>query len=206
MAATTYKKKVLVSILNQGHVRSELCSAIKVIENDPRYEVTLIYSCLKPSENNRNYTAQLGRNYDFFLTIDDDVVPLKNPLDLIEMNLDIVACATPQWNLTDPNYPLYFVGMDRVEGGYKEHKKKQGLQEVDAVGSGCLLIAKRVLEAIEEPFVRKWKDGFAITGLDFYFCEKAKEKGFKVYCHYGYLCDHYKELSLLSVLHFKHGG
>jgi len=172
---------------------------------DKRVETTVVHVNMRPSENARNFSVKkmLDEGYDYLLTIDHDTVPLKNPIDLIELGLDVVGFAVPQWNQSDPNYPIYFVGMDRVETGYNEHKEKEGLQEVDGVGSACLLMSRKVLEAVKEPFVRKWEDGFAVTGLDFYFCEKAKEQGFKVYCHYGYVADHFKELSLLNVLKFK---
>lgn len=197
--------KLLVTILNQGYIRPELSDVQTLLIKDKRVETTVVHVNMRPSENARNASVKkmLDEGYDYLLTIDHDTVPLKNPIDLIELGLDVVGFAVPQWNMSDPKYPIYFVGMDRVENGYNEHKEKDGLQEVDAVGSGCLLMSRKVLESVKEPFVRKWEDGFAVTGLDFYFCEKAKELGFKVHCHYGYVADHIKEISLLNVLKFK---
>jgi hypothetical protein len=203
MESQIFKPKVLVAIIHQGYIKTELASLISTIKGDTRANVDVIYSNQKPSENNRNSTCQiaLAKGYDYFITIDHDIVPLKNPIDLVFLKLDVVGFACPQYNMSDPKFPIYLVGMDRVADGYKEHKNKNGLQEVDAVGSGCLCLSKKVLEAIKAPFVRKWNDdGIATTGLDFYFCEKAIEKNFKVYCHYDYLADHFKEVSLLSML------
>lgn len=202
------KPKVLVAILHQGWIRPELSSMVEIIKADNRSKVLVLYSNQKPSENNRNMTSKMAleQGFDYFITIDHDIVPLKNPIDLVMLKLDVIGFACPQWNAID-KFPIYFVGMDRVPDGYKEHKNKNGLQEVDAVGSGCLVLSRKVLEAVKAPFVRKWnEDGMAITGLDFYFCEKAKELGFKIYCHYDYVADHFKELSLLSVLNFKNNG
>ena len=201
------KPKILVAILHQGWLRPELASCLSRMEADPRANVTVCYPDHKPSENNRNWTVQeaLRGGYDYLISIDDDIIPLKNPIDLILLNLDVVGFACPVWNSADPSYPIYFVGMDQVEGGYREHKERRGLQRVDAVGSGCLVLSRAVMEAIKEPFVRKWEEGFAVTGLDFYFCEKARAAGFAVYCHYDYIGDHIKEVSLLEVLNFKHG-
>ena len=202
------KPKVLVAILHQGYIRPELCSMVGIMKGDPRAEVSVLYSNQKPSENNRNFTSHLAleKGFDYFITIDHDVVPLKNPIDLVLLKLDVVGFAVPQWNMSDPKFPIYLVGMDRVPDGYKEHKNKEGLQEVDAVGTGCLVLSRKVVEAVKAPFVRKWnEEGMAITGLDFYFCEKAKELGFKIYCHYDYLANHFKEIGLLEVLDFKNG-
>lgn len=203
------KPKIFVAILNQGWIRPELASLIGILRSDPRAQIDIAYCNLRPAEDNRNNTVKIAleKNYDFLISIDHDTVPLHNIIDLALLDLDVVGCAYPQWNMSDPKFPIYFLGMDKVGNAYAEHKQKDGLQEVDAVGSGAIVIARRVLEKVNEPFVRKWHNGFSITGLDFYFCEKAKAQGFKIYCHYNYLADHFKELSLLDVLNFKlYGG
>jgi hypothetical protein len=41
--------------------------------------------------------------------------------------------------------------------------------------------------------------GTVTRGLDFAFCERARKQGFKVYAHYDYCCEHYKELELTEV-------
>jgi|GEM_PF-5790196 len=56
--------------------------------------------------------------------------------------------------------------------------------EVDWVGSGCLLIHKSVIEAIEwPPFEDIWEKGRGVRseGHDINFCLRAKDKGFKTY-------------------------
>lgn len=203
------KPRVLVTVLDQGWIRPELGAVLHLMANDQRVETTVRSCSLRPAERNRNQTARLclEGGYDYLLTIDHDVVPKCNPLDLVPLDLDAVCLAVPQWNMSDPKFPIYFVAMDRVPEGYREHKTKDGLQEVDAVGTGCLLVSRRVLERVKAPFVRQWdEDGFDTRGLDFFFSEKAKMEGFKLYCHYGYVADHFKEVSLLDVLSFKYAG
>lgn len=206
MALPGNKKKVLVTLLDQGWIRPELAVVASILQRDERYSVEVRSMNHKPSERNRNLAVQsmLEGGFDYLLTIDHDVVPKANPLDLIELDLDVVCFAVPQWNMTDPKFPIYFVAMDAVEGGYREHKTQEGLQEIDAAGSGCLLIARRVLEQVKAPFVREWNDdGIDTCGLDFAFSKKAKSLGFKVWCHYDFVADHFKELSLLDILKFK---
>lgn len=206
MVSPGTKKKVLVTILDQGWIRPELGVIAGMMQRDQRYDVTVQSCGLKPSERNRNVATlkMLQEGYDYLLTIDHDVVPLCNPLDLVELDLDVVCLAVPQWNMTDPKFPIYFVAMDKAPGGYTEHKKKEGLQEIDAAGSGCLLIARRVLEKVKAPFMRQWdENGIDTLGLDFSFSEKAKAQGFKVWCHYDFVANHFKEIGLLDVLNFK---
>ena len=102
--ALNYKPKVLLAILHQGWIRPELSNAIIKIISDNRVELTVIYTDLKPSENNRNFTCKkvLDESFDWLLTIDHDTVPLKNPIDLIFLGKDIIGFAYPQWNIADP--------------------------------------------------------------------------------------------------------
>ncbi len=77
--------------------------------------------------------------------------------------------------------------------------KREDLIECDGVGGGCLLIHRRVFEAIEKPYF-KCNPGTFI-GDDFYFCRKVQEAGFKIYLDPGILCGH-KEKDLIGYRHF----
>lgn len=204
------KKKILVVILEQGWIRPEVAPLAARMSADERYNVSVKTVRLSPSEDARNSVAldMLKNGFDYLIMIDDDVIPKRNPLDLVELGLDVVGFAVPQWNMTCPEFPIYFVGMDKQpNGSYAEHKNREGLQRVDAVGSGCLLMSRRVLENVRAPFMRRWsEDGIAMLGLDFLFCEKAIAAGFPIYCHYDFQAEHVKELKLLEVLEFKLNG
>jgi len=90
------------------------------------------------------------------------------------------------------------------KGAYKEHAEKKGLQKVDATGTGCFLIARRVFENEEMQkgaFTRKlYPDGRVEKGNDISFCERAREQGFEIYAHFGYPCMHFNELELTEVI------
>ncbi len=58
---------------------------------------------------------------------------------------------------------------------------REGVQRVDFVGAGCLLIERRVFEKIRPPwFAGEWR-GKNHLSEDFYFCEKARKAGFKIW-------------------------
>ena len=120
----------------------------------------------------------LDHGEDFWLSHDDDNPPTKNPLDLVEHNLDVVGLPTPVWHsAVFGDRPFYYNAMDRVDDGYGPHEpSNELLDEVDAIGSGCFLVARRVMMAMkdQQPFMREWgSDGRVIRGGDFMFCEKA---------------------------------
>lgn len=195
------KPKVYIAILNQGAIRPELANLLINSTHDPRYQIKITYPGDRPIANNRNKIVLkfLEGDWDYLLMLDDDTVPHRSPLDLITLDKDIIGYPYPQWNEGD----IYWLAMDQDGDGYKPipPDRRHGLQQVDALGTGCILIARNVLEAIRAPFMRKWdEDGIAELGLDFYFCQKAKEAGFEVWCDWRAPCSHFKTLNLIDVL------
>lgn len=51
-----------------------------------------------------------------------------------------------------------------------------GLQEVDAIGAGCLLIKREVFEKLSRP----WFEFSDRMGEDMWFCERAREAGYPI--------------------------
>lgn len=204
------KKRILFSIPNIGSVRKEtMLSAIGILK-DRRYKVELIVPTYRPYENNLNRIASsfLDGEYDYWLNLDSDQSPIRNPLDLVELDKDIISCPAPGYiNKKKGEYPIRIHAYDYKKDieewashGWDTEKNPSGVEEVDAVSSGCMLIARRVILSMRFPFQRLWnEDGFAVKGVDFMFCKKAKEKGFKVWAHYKYLCRHYHNLELIEV-------
>lgn len=62
------------------------------------------------------------------------------------------------------------------------------LVEADALGTGCMLIKREVLEAVGYPWF-KCHEGTP-GGEDFYFCERAKEHGYGVWGDFSVQCNH----------------
>lgn len=195
-------KRVWIAILNQGWVRPELCNLmLKLATQEKRYLLNIHYPNHTPIVNNRNITVRqfLQSNCDYLLMIDSDTIPEKNPLDLIELDKDVISCPTLQWNEGN----VYWVVMERVHEGYRpiSKEKRIGLQEVDAVGTACILIARRTLTDIDFPFRRRWtKEGVQDLGQDFNFCSRVRDLGFRVFAHWDYRCEHHKTLALRKVL------
>lgn len=204
--------KILISIPTSPgdpYIHKHVCMATDRILMDRRYDVTIIRPSHNPFENNLHHIVNdfLAGEYNFWLSIDADNPPMNNPLDLIEYNRDIIGLPTPVWHFTEqPNErPVYWNGYDYVteEDAYKEHEPKQGLQEVDAVGTGCFLVSRRVFldERMQGSFTRQLnKDGTVNKGNDISFCERAKSCGFNIFCHYDYPCMHFVELELNEVI------
>jgi hypothetical protein len=203
-------KSILVSVPNEFWTHKIVTRVLFKIHSDPRYKTEIIDPTHRPFENNLHHIIKdfLKGDYDFWLSIDSDNPPIKNPLDLALFDLDIVGLPTPVWHCTGKNgeRPYYWNAYDYVEeeDAYREHQPQVGLQQVDAIGTGCFLAARRVFECERlqnGAFTRKLnKDGTVDKGNDISFCERATEEGFKIYSHYDYPCRHYVEVDLIEMI------
>jgi hypothetical protein len=151
----------------------------------------------------------LNGGEDYWLSMDDDNPPTNNPLDLVEFDCDLIGLPTPVWhNSTPGDRPWYFNALDAVGDAYKPHEPCNGLQEVDAIGSGCFLVSRRVMLKLkdQQPFMRVWNpDGTVEVGGDYSFCRKVKTANFRIWAHYDYPCRHFNELDLVEMLQAMQG-
>ncbi|MEK6884910.1 MAG: hypothetical protein AABY22_35090 [Nanoarchaeota archaeon] len=198
---------VYLGILNQGEISVELSSWVnKVMLNSP-YPMFVNYSAEKPISYNRNTIVKKfleQKEYDYLMMIDSDIVPPDNYLNLIDFQKDIISGLC--FAFTKRNiFPLICkYSKSKVEGNkYRPYdsihpKKWTGLVECDAVGTGAMIISRKVIEAIPYPFRNEYdkKDGEKLIGLDLNFCHRAKKLGFKVFCHTDYMCSHFTRMDL----------
>lgn len=208
------KKSVLVSVPNTGYIHKKVVFSLLKLQLDNRYKTTIIFPTWNPYEHSLhrivNDFMDKYKDHSFWLNIDSDNPPINNPLDLLEYDRDIIGLPTPVWHFTGEEKkgerPLYYNAYDYdiEKRAYKEHQSRKGLQKVDAVGTGCLLISKRVFmdpEMRKLPFSRIWNsDGTIKRGNDLAFCERARNQGFEIYAHYDYPCMHFCELELNEVV------
>jgi hypothetical protein len=177
---------------------------------DTRHRIKMIIPSHNPFENNLHHIVNqfMEEDHDYWLSIDYDNPPMNNPLDLVEFDRDIIGLPTPVVHFDDTKLgerPVYYNAYKYVseEKGYTEWPDKTGLQKVDAIGTGCFLISRRVFENPEmrkAPFTRKTNpDGTVERGNDLSFCERAKKYGFEIYAHFDYLCRHYNEVDAIEM-------
>ncbi len=186
------------------HVHFAVCKMLA----DRRYTIRHDAPTNSPYVNNLHHCVIdfLRGGEEYWLNIDTDNPPINNPLDLVEHDCDVIGLPTPVWcNKVKGDRPYYFNALDwdEKEQAYRPHENTNGLQEVDASGSGCMLIARRVILKLkgQQPFARQWKqDGTVDVGGDYSFCQKVKKANFKVWAHFGYPCHHFNEISLIEVI------
>lgn len=198
---------VLIGVLNQGEIRTEL--AVRLLQINRQYpgfgRVDITFSEHKPTDNNRNMLVRrmLDEGYDYLVMCDSDTVFQRNPLELIAYDPDVAGLATPIYNVKrNAAHPIYWNVGDYNGENWNPLilTGDEGLVEVGAVGTGCIIVARRVFEHpdMQAPFMRAWsEDGIVVRGSDFEFCQRARAAGFKIYVDTRYVADHLKVTSLL---------
>jgi len=198
-------KKVYIAVLNQGDIRIELAAALHDLPFQGKYDIAITYPNEKPISNNRNQIVQdflLKKEFDYLLMIDSDIIPPNNILNLADFQKDVISavCFMYQKNMVVP-----LLLRKNTEGSYgiANLGGYEGLVEVDAVGTGCIMLSRKVLEDIskdEAPFADKFdKDGVRKFGLDIAFCQRAQARGYKVFAHLDYPAKHYVRMDLSQV-------
>ncbi len=213
---TTNKPKVLIAILTQGWNRMELTLRVPMLVGNPAYECVLTGTNDKPMEHVRNKLALLTKQagFDWLLMVDADNPPIRNPVDLLTFDKDVMFCPTPIFKLSqtpkgfrgDVYWSTFEPTGKPPPNSYKTLSiaPRRGLERIDdrgaVAGSGCLLIRREVFERLRAPFVIEWDDdGLKVKGSDVTFCEKATALGFEIWTHYDYPCLHWSEIELSTI-------
>ena len=144
----------------------------------------------------------MGEGCSHVLFIDSDMTfPQDMVQRLLSHDKDIVAtnCArrrmptgpTAQRTLPDGSRELIYTMPEST-----------GLEEVESIGMGVMLIKRKVFESLTEPwFETPWRtDKRGYIGEDVFFCRKAAAAGFKIYIDH----DVSKEIGHIGTFEFKH--
>lgn len=195
--------KVYLAILNNGNLRRDIsASVIPRMQTTPGIKLVWEHPNMtwaNPISSNRNKITKrfLETDCDFLLMIDDDVVPEDNPCELVFADKDIIgvpalvrsAGRIMVWTAYIPHssgVAYSAVDLDALDD-------MLDIFEVAIVGTGCILIKRKVLETLKAPFHSEFdEDGIQKFGTDFAFCRKALKEGFHVYTTVQRRCEHYK--------------
>ena len=198
----TNQKGVMIAVLNQGTLRTEMSWLINELSHQNKYDLMVTYPAKKPITFNRNAIVQdflQRKDFDYLMMMDGDNVPTVNILNLVDFQKDIIG---PLGFSYQQNKCMPMVLKRNKEGIYHalQFKGNEGLVEVDAIGSGCIIISRKVLEKLRYPFRNEYdRDGVKKLGNDISFCQRAKELGFRAYCHLDYVASHHVTFDLKNV-------
>ncbi len=137
-------------------------------------------------------------NPTHILFIDSDVLPRPNTLDrLLDLDKDIVTGVYPMttkrsitWSVArDDDFTIEIDDLPR--NPFK----------VKYCGFGCVLVKFKVFEKLEWPYWKnEFKPGQITKGEDIYFCDKAREAGFDIWCEPKVKCSHIRMTNLMNIV------
>lgn len=159
---------------------------------------------MAPIDHCRNTIVKkfLATDCTHLLMIDDDIVPPSDALErLLFHDKDICGAACP---IIGPNeykeLEIKYNAYTKDSSGYNAILKAGGMMYVDAIGTGCIMIKRQVLENIDAPFMTEYDtEGLKMTGEDISFCERAKELQCEIFCDFKLKCKHIKQCNLLEL-------
>ena len=158
-----------------------------------------------PLDNARNQVVKdfLEQQYDYLWWIDDDIVPPPNAMrkmvEILEKNdhIDAIGATCFSMKHDGGQYFPYPVTLRFNEDRKYEVYYGSGVEEVDATGGACVMVKRRVYEAVERPYEFLYhKDGTLELTCDFLVWQKAKGAGFNLYVDFDLLCDHQRICSI----------
>ena len=208
--------KIFIGIPSRSHssypVAGPLAETLLRLQKQEGCNVRIEFHGGQPVELARNNLARrfLETDCEYLLMIDDDIVPPDDILAMAEHGRDVIGGLCYAFNVRTGIFPVAFVvredgpfrgGYDRI--GYGNAAENQGVVEVGLLGSGCIMIHRRVFAALKEPYF-KFEFDEAITTIeeseDFGFCNRAIEAGFNLYVDTDKVCGHLKTFDLRDML------
>lgn len=142
-----------------------------------------------------------------FLTNDDNLIPPGGLMQLLDRDVDVVTGL--YFGKFMPFEPIIFSKVELI--GYGSHDAHNwytrhlmspadpGMLPIVACGDGCLLIRRRVMEAIPDPW---WEYGETVTDAcdhDVVFSRKVREAGFELWCDTKVIVDHMTRMAVRPV-------
>ena len=177
-------KSILIAVPTNNNILPETVKSLMNLTIPSNYKVQFEYFYGYKIDQVRNLIAEWGKNFDYTLCVDSDIVLPKDALvRLLATGKDIVGGIYSQ-RLPERKLEVYYITQS---GGFNNIPywdiKNKGLVEVGAIGFGCVLISKAAFNKIAYPhFVYTDAIDHKYTiSEDIYFCKKARDFGFSIW-------------------------
>lgn len=212
---------ILIGIPSMGNINSALATMLIKMVKEFKGGHLGFYFPLKvsPVERARNevvkffMTERVNKKtglpvlpFTHLLFIDADTIPPADVLEkLLAHDKDIISGLTPilhydRQKMTWGTMDNCFTHQDKdKDGQIRTHavQRNTGLHKIWRCGTSCLLIKKEVFEKLEKPYFKFEFDEEILKpkrSEDLYFCDKAHEAGFEIWCDSSVICNHSKEV------------
>lgn len=144
----------------------------------------------------------LKSDFDFIWWVDSDMkFPIDAPIRLLKRQKPIVGVNYRRRRFPNPN----FTGMTGTNGQFKEFETRDDsppMELIDVLPHGCVMVHRSVYEKIPQPhYLQEYISDLNLEiGEDIYFCQKAQQAGFEVWCDQ----ELSREVSHIGIFHFNY--
>jgi len=195
-------------------ISGKLAMVLFELVKNPAYSLIIDIVAGYPLERVRNQICHkfLKSDADYLIMVDDDIVPPTNILEMALHNKDVIGALCYAY-MPGPGYYSVAYTKDAQNDptavpprlGIGRDIEKTGIVEVALLATGCMMIHRRVLEGLKEPFFVMEMDEtirWITESEDFSFCRKAGKAGFRVWLDTGVTCRHIKSLDMRESIHW----
>jgi hypothetical protein len=197
-------KKLVVGVPNTGHIDYRTVACLQHFTMPKGYQLSFSYMANSLVYTARETMAEFAIKCEatHLLFIDSDMTPPPDTIvKMLEAKKDIISgmifkraypyqpcfyteCAVTQAK-PEAGRPVKFIPhlMGPME---PETWPKDGVYEMQGVGTACTMIDVNVFKGLEKPWFFPLPD----VGEDLSFCIKARKAGFKIWTHFGIDCGH----------------
>lgn len=191
----TRNKRILIAIPTARNIEADTFKSIYDLEVPEGYETTFQYFYGYNIDQIRNLIADwVVKGFDYLFSVDSDIAfPPDTLKKLLAHDKDIVSGLYIQ---RKPGQHILEIYEDNGRGGVTNvpYAKIAGHRqyEIAGCGFGCVLVKAEVMRAIPYPHFKYYSalDHKNTISEDVDFCQKARERGFKLWADATILCRH----------------
>ena len=144
------------------------------------------------------------------IMVDDDVVPPPTFVEILDRPLGEFACVAIPHPMPHPQDPsrLILTAYSQGDNDLIPHDLEDGLNEVDAVATGCFAVSREALERLgHAPFLIADDPDAPVKSDDFLFCADLKTAGFRIAAWWdGWCADHVSQVNLGALWERQNAG
>lgn len=188
--------KILIGVPSGASVpvpfQQSLPDAVKITRKEGKVDYYNVRGTNTVTARNKIVYYMLQRDFTHLLFLDSDMwFPKKSLSKLLADDKDIVGGFYVRKR--KGFLPNAFTLNYRTPDGKYMTEVVTELKEVEAIGTGCLLVRREVFEKLGKPWFEyhsSTDDDCHMVTEDLVFCEKAKEAGYQVWCDGTIQCGH----------------
>ena|SRR3990167_4138073 len=191
------KKRILIGlpVYKQISVRTA-SSLIELIKNTSHELQTIFQDGVFVHQNQNNIVDFAIQNkFDYVFLVEHDMIFESDTLNKLLANEKDIICANYNYRSEPRCSMVYGLNENGELKNISQRELPKGIFKAGAIPTGLTLIKTSVFEKLKKPyFFYKYNDeGVMESSQDIYFCLKARDAGFDIYCDPTIITGHQGE-------------